>query len=100
MTEHKNPVKIEIEDAKGENEMKIRYTYQFSNGDQLRIFKILANPSAEVDGLVFYSINKGVMHHKYLYRSAGDQFYFIHRKQRIWIHDLKKAGAADGKGGL
>lgn len=80
--------------------MKVRYTYQFSSGDQLRIFKILANPSAEVDGIVFYSINKGVMHHRYLYRSAGDQFYFIHRRQRIWISDLKVATSKDKKGGM
>lgn len=80
--------------------MKVRYTYQFSNGDKLRIFKILANPSSDVDGIVFYSINKGVMHHRYLYRSSGDQFYFMHKKQRIWMDDLKKATANDGKGGL
>lgn len=80
--------------------MKVRYTYQFSNGDQLRIFKIVANPNEEVDGIVFYSINKGVMHHRYLYRSSGDQFYFIHKRQRIWMDDLVKATERDGKGGM
>jgi len=68
--------------------MKAKYEFRYGNGMLIRVYKVERTYGAECEGVVFFSIGSGPIHHRYLYRSQGDRFYFTHKDARIFIDEL------------